>query len=183
MPPHCDTRDGPVVRAAQKALATGNVNYVLIWVPEESEKEVQEVFGRVMRSRTAGDEARNAVDDWFFETVIRLHRAGEGAAFTGLKPAGLDEGPIVPRAEKAIESGDPGETIGIILSELEKDLTRRFHRVMETRDYDIDDVPLGREFIKAFIDWVVYSHHIFMQITGGKVPGEHHGDAGAGEPR
>ncbi len=30
MPPHCDTRDGTVVRAAKKALETGNLNYVLI---------------------------------------------------------------------------------------------------------------------------------------------------------
>lgn len=36
MPPHCDTRDGPVVRAAEEALRKGNVNYVLIWVPKES---------------------------------------------------------------------------------------------------------------------------------------------------
>jgi hypothetical protein len=39
MPPHCDTRDGPVVKAAMKALETGNLNYVLIWIPKESEKE------------------------------------------------------------------------------------------------------------------------------------------------
>ena len=41
MPPHCDTRDGPVVKAAIKALETGNLNYVLIWITDESEKELK----------------------------------------------------------------------------------------------------------------------------------------------
>ena len=38
MPPHCDTRDGPVVKAAIKALETGNLNYVLIWIPRNPKK-------------------------------------------------------------------------------------------------------------------------------------------------
>ncbi len=41
MPPHCDTRDGPVVKAAKKALETANPGYVLIWIPPESEKELK----------------------------------------------------------------------------------------------------------------------------------------------
>ena len=46
-------------------------------------------------------------DLYFFETVVRVHRAGEGAAYNGLKPAGLDEGPVIPIAEKAIETASP----------------------------------------------------------------------------
>jgi len=53
MPPHCDTRDGPVVKAAKKALEAGNINYVLVWVPRESEKELREVFERTLRARKA----------------------------------------------------------------------------------------------------------------------------------
>ena len=112
MPPHCDTRDGPVVKAAVKALETGNLNYVLIWIPEESENEIRGIFERTLRARKAGAEAQEVADDWFFENAIRLHRAGEGAAYTGMKPAGLSEGLVLPRAEQAIETGDPGETIG-----------------------------------------------------------------------
>ena len=88
MPPHCDTRDGPVVKAAKKALETRNLNYVLIWIPEESEKELKDVFTRTLRARKAGRDAQDVADDWFFETAIRLHRAGEAAPYTGMKPAG-----------------------------------------------------------------------------------------------
>ncbi|MGV8087461.1 MAG: DUF6448 family protein [Methanomicrobiales archaeon] len=173
MPPHCDTRDGPVVKAAKKALETGNLNYVLIWIPQESEKELQGVFEKTLRARKAGKDAQEVADDWFFETAIRLHRAGEGAPYTGMKPAGLSEGPVVPKAERAIETGDPKETIDFILKAVEDDLIHRFHHVMEKKKYDINDVVAGREFIEGFIGWVVYSHHLYMHVKGGG----HHGGA------
>jgi hypothetical protein len=34
MPPHCDTLDGPVVKAIKTATEKGNMNYILPWVPE-----------------------------------------------------------------------------------------------------------------------------------------------------
>lgn len=165
MPPHCDTRDGPVVKAALKALETGNLNYVLIWIPKESEEELKAMFEKAIRARTACSDARDVADDWFFENAIRLHRAGEGAPYTGLKPAGLSEGPVVPRAERAIETGDPKETIDFILGTIESDLTHRFQRVMEKKRYDVNDVGAGREYVHAFIEWVVYSHHLYQSVT------------------
>lgn len=176
MPPHCDTRDGPVVTAAMTSLETGNLNYVLIWIPKESEEELRRVFERTLRARKAGGEAQEVADDWFFENTIRLHRAGEGAPYTGMKPAGLSEGPVVPRAERAIETGDPGETIGFILRTVEDDLTHRFHHVMETKTYDVNDVAAGREFIEAFIGWVVYAHHLYVSVAGAAGHGEEHGE-------
>ena len=181
MPPHCDTRDGPVVRAAMKALETGNLNYVLIWIPGESEKELKGIFAKTLRARKAGKDAKDVADDWFFENAIRLHRAGEGASYTGMKPAGLSEGPVVPKAEKAIETGNPDETIDFILKTVKEDLTHRFHHVMEKKTYDVNDVAAGREFIEAFIGWVVYSHHLYVSVTSAAGHGEQQGEkAGCG---
>src|SRR5512136_2983437 len=104
MPPHCDTRDGPVVRAAIKALETGNLNYVLIWIPEESEKELKGIFEKTLRARKAGKAAQEVADGWYFENAIRLHEAREGAPYTGMKTSSLSEGPIVPKAEIAIDT-------------------------------------------------------------------------------
>ncbi|MFA6673354.1 MAG: DUF6448 family protein [Methanoculleus sp.] len=175
MPPHCDTRDGPVVRAAEKALEKGNVNYVLIWVPKESERELADAFEGTMKVRKLGEGAKDLADDWFFETAIRLHRAGEGAPYTGLKPAGLDEGPVVPRAEKAIETGDAGEVIRFVLDVAREDLQRRFHAVIEKKHYDPDDVVAGRAYVQAFIDFVVYTHHLYRYVKGGE---KHEGGGG-----
>jgi hypothetical protein len=175
MPPHCDTRDGPVVKAAIKALETGNLSYILIWIPEESEKELKGIFEKTLRARKAGKAAQEVADDWFFENAIRLHRAGEGAPYTGMKPSGLSEGPVVPKAENAIETGNPQETIDFLLGTVEDDLNHRFHNVMDKKKYDVNNIAAGREFIEAFIGWVVYSHHLYEYIKGGGGHGEKQG--------
>jgi hypothetical protein len=167
MPPHCDTRDGPVVTAAKRALEAGNVNHILIWVPEEAEGEVRKAFNRALRVRKTGKEALDLADDWFFEIVIRLHRAGEGAPYTGLKPAGLDEGPVVPRAEKAIAKGNPEEVISFMLHVVEEDLQQRFKTVMERARYDVNNVAAGRAYVRAYIGFVVYAHHLYAGIASG----------------
>ena len=77
MPPHCDSLDGPVVTAA--ALQTGNVELVLPYVHPDGEAEVREAFARVLPLRTGGDGTGELADRWFYETVVRVHRAGEGA--------------------------------------------------------------------------------------------------------
>jgi hypothetical protein len=91
-----------------------------------------------------------------------------------MKPAGLSEGPVVPRAEKAIETEDPKESIGFILKTVEDDLTHRFHHVMAKKRYDVNDVAAGREYVAAFIGWVVYSHHLWLSVTTAAEHSEKH---------
>lgn len=172
MPPHCDTRDGPVVTAARLALETRNVNFALIWVPEDAENELKEAFEKTRRVRKKGSEAEALADEWFFENVVRLHRAGEGAPFTGLKPAGLDWGPVVPRAEKAIETNDASDTVSFILRTIEDDLQQRFKKAVSTKDYEVNDLKGGRDFVRAYIDFVVYAHHLHAYVTQGRRGGE-----------
>jgi len=76
--PHCDTLDGPVVTAAKRALETGKVNLILPWAPKAAEEEIKSAFGRAQQVRKLGKAAADLADYWFFETVVRLHRAGEG---------------------------------------------------------------------------------------------------------
>ncbi len=101
---HCDTMDGPVVAAAKAALEKKDATPVLKWVQKEDEAEIKAAFAKTLAVRAIGPEARELADQFFFETLVRVHRAGEGAPFTGLKPAGSDLGPAVERADKALES-------------------------------------------------------------------------------
>jgi len=141
--------------------------YILIWVPKESEKEITEAFERTVKVRKLEKDVQDLADDCFFETAIRLHRAGEGAPYTGMKPSGLDEGPIVPLAEKAIKTGDPSEVIEFILDTVRADLLRRFHKVQDKRDYDTNDVAAGRSYVQAYIGFVVYTHKLYQYLKGG----------------
>ena len=49
---------------------------------------------------------------------------------------------------------------------VEEDLQNRFKQVMHTKKYEVNDVKAGRAFIQAYIDFVVYAHHLYMSIAG-----------------
>jgi hypothetical protein len=85
--------DGAVVLEAKAALDEGDVIPELKWVKEEDEREIRVTFARVLKIRVKGEDARELADEYFFETLVQLHRAGEGAPFTGLKSAGQVEPP------------------------------------------------------------------------------------------
>ena len=51
---HCDGLDGPVVKAAQRALETRNPALVLIWVQEQDEPEIREAFEQTLAVRELG---------------------------------------------------------------------------------------------------------------------------------
>jgi hypothetical protein len=114
MPPHCDSLDGPVVVAAKRAIEAGRVDLVLPFVPADAEPEVTKAFEETMALQRRSPEAAAFADRWFFENVVRIHRAGEGAPYTGVKPAGLSEGPVIPVAERALETGSADELIAVL---------------------------------------------------------------------
>ena len=102
---HCDSMDGPVVKAAEKALETGNINLVLMWVRPQDEPEIRAAFSKVLEVRQLSPDAQALADYWFFETLVRVHRQGEGEPFTGLKPAGYEPQEGISAADRAIELG------------------------------------------------------------------------------
>jgi hypothetical protein len=176
MPPHCDTMDGPVVTAAEAALEKGNVNLILPWAPKKAEEELKKGFERTLRMRKLGKDAKELANYWFFETIVRLHREGEGAPYTGLKPAGLDQGPVVPRVEEAIEKGDASEVVEFLSHTVEEEVQKRLRHAMHLKDYDENDVDAAREYVEAMLEVTLYSHHLYEYIKGGGV------HAAAGKP-
>lgn len=177
MPPHCDSKDGPVVKAAMKALERGDVTIVLPYVPAEAEDEVTTAFEKVATVRASSPQAAEVADEWFCETVVRLHRAGEGAPFTGLKPAGLGHGPVVPLAEKAIESGDPRDVAEILSAALHDEVARKFEVVRGLKAHEGDSVADAREYVEAMLGFIVWSHKTFQCIQSD--PLHAHGSAHA----
>ena len=169
MPPHCDTKDGPLVKTAKRALEVGNVNLVLPWAPVEAEDEIKEAFEITLKVRRFSEEAQKLADNWFFETVVRLHRAGEGAPYTGLKPAGLDEGPIVPRAEKALEENSLKRVIDFLKKTIEDVLPEKFSHILHTKKHDENDVKVARKYINSMLDFMLFSHHLYLNIKAGGV--------------
>lgn len=180
-PPHCDTLDGPVVAAAKEALDKGDVKLILPFAPKNAESEIERAFDRTMQVRKQGKEARELADYWFFETVVRLHRAGEGAPFTGLKPAGLDWGPVIPRADKAIQKGDAKELVDFMSHAVESEVLKRFHLAMDLKKHAKESVDAARAYTSAMLGFELHSHHLYANILGGGEHGEEgRGAAGGG---
>lgn len=174
MPPHCDTMDGPVVGAARRALEAEDVNFALAYVPESGESEVKSAFDKVLRARKAGPAAREVADLYFFETVVRVHRAGEGAPYTGLKPAGMDEGPVIPVAEKAIETGSPDALIKTLADTLRQEVQHRFEYMMHLRDHAPGDVARARAYVEAMLGLQVYAHQLYGAMKANPHESGHH---------
>jgi len=178
MPPHCDSMDGPVVTAARQALDVEDVNLIIPYVQEGSAAEVKSLFEKVLRARKTNPAAREVADLYFFETVVRLHRAGEGAPYTGLKPAGLDVGPVIPVAEKAIETGSPDLLIRLLTDTLRHEVQHRFEHMKHLRDHKRDDVARAREYVEAMLGLEVYSHQLYLAMKADPHEGQHGHDHG-----
>ena len=167
---HCDTLDGPVVSAARSALDTGNVNLVLVWIQKSDEPEIRSAFERSRNVRRAGGEAKNLADTYFFETLVRVHRAGEGAAYSGLKPAGITEPPVAA-ADRAIATGKLQELAKLISDRAESGLHGQFEPLMAKKKYNTDEVEAGRAYTSAYVEFVHYVERLYD--AAGAVESEH----------
>ena len=173
MPPHCDSMDGPVVTAARRALEKEDVSLILPYVKDDASADVRSAFEKTLRARKASAAAREVADLYFFETVVRLHRAGEGAPYTGLKLAGLDVGPVIPVAEKAIESGSPDALIQLLTETLRHELRHRFEHMKHLSGYCTGDVGKAREYVESMLGLEIYSHHLYEAMKASPHEGGH----------
>lgn len=172
---HCDTLDGPVVKDARAALETGDLTPVMKWVRASDEAELRAAFQRARSVRALGAEARGLADQFFFETVVRVHRAGEGAPFTGLKAAGTDLGPAVPAGDRALETGDLKPLWGLLSSEAHATLHARFEAARRALAEAPRSVEAGRRYVAAYVAYIHYVEGLHASATAG---GNAHGDGG-----
>lgn len=174
---HCDGMDGPVVQAARRSLEARDVNLVLIWVQKKDEPELRRAFHETLTVRNLNPEARELADRYLFETLVRLHRAGEGAPYTGLKPAGRDLGPAIPAADKALAEGSSKQLEQLLNNALQVGLREHYERVLTKKNFRTDDLAAGREYVEAYVQFVHYVERIYQAST---LPAQgHFDDSGA----
>jgi hypothetical protein len=169
---HCDTMDGPVVKDARVALENGDVTGVLKWVPKASEDEVRHAFQKTLVVRAKGPEARELADMYFFETLVRLHRASEGAPYTGIKPAGTPAPAPVAKADEALQNDNVDELAERIAAAVESGIRERFAAAAEARKHKDESAEAGRKFVAAYVEFVHYVERIHDAAMG---HGAHHG--------
>jgi hypothetical protein len=154
------------------------VDLILPYVHVEGESEVRDAFELTVKSRALGGEAEEVADRWFCETVVRIHRAGEGASFTGLKPAGLDVGPIIPVAERALERGSGAELADLLCTTVREQVESRLAHAMSLGEHADEGVAQARTYVEAMLGLQVWAHHVHQQMVAvphGGTTGHGHG--------
>ena len=172
---HCDSMNGPVILEAQAALEKGDVTPVLKWVGPKDEAAIKAAFAQSVAVRAKGPEARQLADRYFLETLVRLHRAGEGAPFTGITDEPVPH--VIAMADGALAKGSADGMIGHIGEHLAKAIREKFDRAAAAAAHKDDSVDAGREFVAAYVSYVHYVEGIHTAMMAGG----HHGEAAAKE--
>ncbi len=162
---HCDSLDGPVVVAAKAALESGNPAPVLAWVQPGDEAPIKEAFQKARDVRKLGRGAADLADTWFFETLVRVHRAGEGAPYTGLKPAGSAE-EIVKELDSSIVKSDISELAEKIGSHSEHMIREKFAALMPLKKEADKSVEKGRAYVAAYVEFMHYVENVKNAVHG-----------------
>jgi len=177
---HCDTLDGPVVVAARQALEKGDITPVLKWIKADSEAEIRAAFAQTLVVRAKGPEAKDLADRYFFETLVRVHRAGEGAPYTGLKPAGTDPGPFVAGADAALEGGSVDALVKLLVDKVSAGVRERFAEALERRKHADHNVAAGRAYVESYVEFVHFVERLGGALAG---PAGHHEESEAAAPK
>jgi hypothetical protein len=167
---HCDTLDGPVIQDARKALEAREVTPVLKWVSQQNEKGVRTAFNKVLAARGKKNEA--AAEHQFFAVLVKIHRAGEGAPFTGLKPAG-DVEPVIVEADKSLTSGSSDVLVKQVTDAAAAGIKKRFERAQAAYKHKDESVEQGRAFVKAYVEYTHYVEKLHQIADGGGAHDEH----------
>lgn len=161
---HCDAIDGVVVQDARKALQQEVVTPLLKWISPSDESQLQEVFQHVLGARDEGGEAQQVADRYLFETAVRLHRASEGAGFTGLQPAGQVE-PVVQQADRALEQGSPDELVRHLQQAVEQGVRERFAKAQKLQSVSDENVEAAREAVGDYVEYIHYVKRLQEDAT------------------
>ena len=176
---HCDTMDGPVVQAAKVALEKKDIAPVLMWIQKDDEAQIQAAFAKTLAVRAKGADARELADQFFFETLVRVHRAGEGAPFTGLKPAGTPLELPIAEADKALDTGSADKLLKLVTDEAAAGIRKRFAEALEKKAHAQHNVEAGREFVAAYVEYVHYVEGLHQSTEGA---GAHHAEGHEASP-
>lgn len=163
---HCDSVAGPVITTAQAALDKGDVTPILKWISPEKENEIRAAFAETLKVRALSPDARTLADRYFFETLVRVHREGEGAPYTGIKPAGTAVEPGIEAADVALESGSIDDAEAMLVKDVKAGLRARFAEVTAAKKHASESVEAGRRYVHAYVEFVHYVEGLHESANG-----------------
>lgn len=170
---HCDTESGPTAVDARKALEKGDFNIAAIWVGEEQTQKLRDSFEESLAVYKMGGKAKALAERYFMTTTVRLHRQAEGMPFTELKPA-QPLPPVVAKAEKTLETGNLQPVNDLLATEMQKETQKLFQKALDAKkNNNGNNVAAGREWVDAYVKYVVFVNGLYKTIQAGPAHGIH----------
>lgn len=162
---HCDSEKGPVATAAHQALESGNVKLILPYVKPDAEAELTAAFKTTLSVRKAGGTTRDLADRYFIETAVRLHRAGEGAAYTGVTDEATPQSILV--ADKAMANGSTADVVKMIEQATRKGVDEKYAAVVKARAEAarLNTVDAHRERVEAELTFEKYVYELYTAAS------------------
>jgi len=131
---------------------------------------VGKAFHQALAAKSKGGKGKEEGEHRFFETLVKIHRAGEGAPFTGLKPAGTVE-PVIAAADTSLVSGSDEEVMKLVTDAVTKGIRERHHQAAELYKHKDESVEAGRNYVKAYVEYTHYVEKLQQDAIG---HAEHH---------
>lgn len=169
---HCDAMDGPVITEAQTALSSGDITPLLKWVPATDEAALTSAFDKTLEVRKLGDDAQELADQQFFATLVEIHRAYEGAPFTGIKPAGEID-PAIQAADTALEEGEIDAFLARVVDKFEREARSAFEATLAAKQQAGESPDQGREYVEHYVHYVHYLEDVHNVIAGNSGSHDH----------
>lgn len=166
---HCDSLDGPVVAQGRDALVSADIAPTLKWVRAQDEAELSDAFQHTLAVRKLGPEAEELADRFFLETLVRIHREGEGAPYTGLRPAGELE-PVYIAADKALADGTATHLANHIAEGVEQGIQQRFAEAHGKRAHAEDSAEAGRDYVASYVRYMHFVEALHEALAHGEHP-------------
>ena len=154
-----DEMQEPLLKAAKMSLVTGNVNYILIWLPKESENSLKNLLEKTCCIRSSGMNRQKQAYDWYFETVNRFYWSSISTDHHVTQSPDL-AGKLVLKIDRAIESGNFEEIQDIIPVTHEADAKKQFQHLIKMRDFPVNNIAAGRLYVSACFDFNRYVHDL-----------------------
>ncbi|SMO65521.1 DUF6448 family protein [Gracilimonas mengyeensis] len=167
---HCDRVNGPVATDARQALETKDIDHALVWIGESQEPELRTAFERSLNVYQEGGASQKLAERYFMETTVRLHREAEGMPYTGLKPA-QESSEDIQLAEEALNSGKLAPVTDMLAKQIRKKTSHLFTEAMEAKSNKDASVEAGREWVDAYVKYIVYVHSLYQKIQAGPAHG------------
>jgi hypothetical protein len=132
---------------------------------------------RPSSTRSLSERSHPRLGNWrivyFFETLVRIHREGEGTPYTGLKPAGVGIEPAIAASDEALETGSVDALVKMVAAEAERGIRKRFAHAANAKKHMGESVERGRDYVAAYVAFMHYAERLHLDAVSNVLDAEH----------